>query len=51
MNNKKREITKREGLDNNEEEVEDIHATRNIEDILHTMYERKTIGHGSDAEE
>jgi hypothetical protein len=36
MNNKKREVAEREGLDNDEEEVEDLHhATGKIEDILH----------------
>jgi hypothetical protein len=51
MNNKKREVAEREGLDNDEEEVEDLHATGKIEDILHATYERKTRGHGSNAEE
>jgi len=35
MNSKKRAVAEREGLENNEEEVVDLHATRNIEDILH----------------
>jgi hypothetical protein len=34
MNSKKREVAEREGLDNDEEEVEDLHAIGNIEDIL-----------------
>jgi hypothetical protein len=51
MNNKKRVVVEREGLDNDEEEVEDLHAMGQIEDILHITYERKTRGHGSDAEE
>jgi hypothetical protein len=51
MNSKKRAVAEREGLDNDEEEVEDLHATGQIEDILCTTYERKTRGHGSDAEE
>jgi hypothetical protein len=38
-------------LDNDEEEVEDLCATGKIEEILHTTYERKTRGHGSDVEE
>jgi hypothetical protein len=44
-------VVEREGLDNNEEEVEDLHATGHIEDILHATCERKTIGHGYNAEE
>ena len=51
MNNKKRVVEEREGLENDEEEVENIRTTRQIEDILCTTYERKTIGHGSNAEE
>jgi len=45
MNRKKREVVKREGLDNDEEEVEDISAMGNIEDIFHSTFENKTIGH------
>jgi hypothetical protein len=51
MNSKKREVTEREGFDNDEEEVGDLHAMGNIEDILHTTCERKTRGHRSSAEE
>jgi CHASE2 domain-containing sensor protein len=51
MNRKKREVVEQEGLDNDEEEVEDLHTTRNIGDILHTTYERKTRGYGSNTEE
>ena len=51
MNNKKKVVVEREGLDNDEEEVEDLHATGNIEDILCATYERKIIGHGSNIEE
>jgi hypothetical protein len=51
MNRKKREVVEREGLDNDEEEVEDICATWNIEDILHATYERKNRGHGSTEKE
>jgi hypothetical protein len=51
MNSKKRVVAKREGLDSDEEEVEDLHTTGHIEDILHATYERKTRGHGSDVEE
>jgi hypothetical protein len=38
-------------LDSDEDEVEDLHVTWKIEEILHTTYERKTICQGSDAEE
>jgi hypothetical protein len=51
MNNKKREATERESLDSDEKEVEDIHATMYIEDILCPTYERKTIGLRSDAKQ
>jgi hypothetical protein len=51
MNNKKRDVGDREGLDNDDEEVEDLCAMGKIEDILCTTYERKTRGHGSDAKE
>jgi hypothetical protein len=51
INSKKRVVVELEGLDNDEEEVEDLCATRKIEDVLHATYERKTRGHGSDAEE
>jgi hypothetical protein len=51
MNNKKRKVDEQEGLDNDEEEIEDLHAMGKIEDILCTTYERKTRGHGSNAEE
>jgi hypothetical protein len=51
MNNKKRVVVEREGLENDEEEVEDLHAMGKIEDILHATYERKTRGHGSSVEE
>jgi hypothetical protein len=44
MNNKKRAIVHREGLSSNEEEVEDLQALENIEEILHATYERKTRG-------
>jgi hypothetical protein len=44
MNNKKRAITDREGLASDEEEVEDLRAVEQIEEILHTTYERKTGG-------
>jgi len=35
MNNKKKEIVEKEGLDNDEEEVEYLHTTGHIEDIFH----------------
>ena len=38
-------------MDNDEEEVEDLHVTRKIEEILCATYERKTIGQGFDIEE
>jgi hypothetical protein len=42
MNNKKRSIANREGLESDEEEVEDLRAMEKIEEILHEKYERKT---------
>jgi hypothetical protein len=51
MKNKKNEIVERWILDIEEEEVEDLHTTGYIEDILHTTYEMKIRGHGSDAKE
>ena len=50
MNNKKREVAEREDLDNDKEEIEDIWAMGNIEDILHVTYDRKNIGHGFSTE-
>jgi SPX domain protein involved in polyphosphate accumulation len=44
MNNKKRAITNKEGLASNEEEVEDLRAMEDIEEILRATYERKTGG-------
>ena len=44
MNNKKRATTMREGLESDEEEVEDLEAMEKIEEILCTTYERKTRG-------
>jgi hypothetical protein len=38
-------------LDIDEEEVEDLHAIGQIDDILHATYERKMRGHGSSVEE
>ena len=44
MNNKKRSIDDREGLESDEEEVEDLRAVEKIEEILRTTYERKIGG-------
>jgi hypothetical protein len=44
MNNKKRAIAARDGLVSDEEEVEDIQAMDQIEEIMHPTYERKTRG-------
>jgi hypothetical protein len=38
-------------LDNDEEEVEDLHAMWHIEEILHATYESKIRGQGSNAKE
>jgi hypothetical protein len=51
MNSKKRVVVEREGLDNDEEEVEDLRTMGHIVDILYATYERKTRGHGSDEKE
>jgi hypothetical protein len=42
MNNKKRVIAEREGLESDEEEVVDLCVVEQIEEILHATYERKT---------
>jgi hypothetical protein len=44
MNTKKRVVATREGLESDEEEVEDLRAVEQIEEILHMTYERKTRG-------
>jgi hypothetical protein len=44
VNTKKRVVAVREGLESDEEEVEDIWDVDHIEEILHTTYERKTRG-------
>jgi hypothetical protein len=44
VNTKRRVIVEREGLASNEEEVEDLWAMEQIEEILRTAYERKTRG-------
>jgi hypothetical protein len=51
INSKKRVIVEREDLDIDEEDVEDLCATRHIEEILHAIYEKKTRDQGSGAEE
>jgi hypothetical protein len=44
VNTKKRVIAEREGLASDEEEVEDLRAVEEIEEILCATYERKTRG-------
>jgi hypothetical protein len=44
VNTKKRDVAEREGLANDEEEVEDLWAVEKIEEILRASYERKTKG-------
>jgi hypothetical protein len=44
VNTKKRVVAMREHLASDEEEVEDLRAVEQIEEILHTTYERKTRG-------
>jgi hypothetical protein len=44
MNNKKRAIDNREGLERDEEEVHDLRVVEKIEEILCATYERKTGG-------
>jgi hypothetical protein len=44
VNTKKRSIATREGLVSDEEEVEDLQAVEQIEEIMHAAYERKTRG-------
>jgi hypothetical protein len=44
VNTKKRVIVVREGLVSDEEEVEDLQAMEQIEEILRATYERKTRG-------
>jgi hypothetical protein len=44
VNTKKRVVATREGLANDEEEVEDLWAVEQIEEILCVTYERKTRG-------
>jgi hypothetical protein len=51
LNRKKRAVAEREGLETDEEEVEDLRVVEHIEEILHTTYERNTRGEGSNEEE
>jgi hypothetical protein len=51
INRKKRAIAERKGLESDEEEVEDLCSTKYIERILHTKYDRKTIGLRYDPDE
>jgi hypothetical protein len=44
MNNKKRAIADREGLESNKEEVEDLRDVEHIEEIIQTTYERNIRG-------
>jgi hypothetical protein len=44
VNTKKRVVAMREGLESDEEEVEDLRAVEQIEEILRATYERKTRG-------
>jgi hypothetical protein len=44
VNTKKRVVATREGLESDEEEVEDLQAVEQIEEILCTTYERKMRG-------
>jgi hypothetical protein len=44
VNTKKRSIAMREGLASDEEEVEDLQAMEQIEEILRATYEKKTRG-------
>jgi hypothetical protein len=44
VNTKKRVVATREGLESDEEEVEDLRTVDKIEEILHVTYERKMRG-------
>jgi hypothetical protein len=44
VNTKKRVVAERKGLESDEEEVEDLQAMEQIEEILRETYERKTRG-------
>jgi hypothetical protein len=47
INRKKRVVAEREGLESDEEEVEDLCAIEKIEEILCAKYDRKKRGQGS----
>jgi hypothetical protein len=51
INRKKRAVAEREGLESDEDEVEDIRAMNKIEEILCSTYERKKIFQGHSTEE
>jgi hypothetical protein len=44
VNTKKRVVATREGLESDEEELEDLQAVEQIEEILHATYERNMRG-------
>jgi hypothetical protein len=46
INRKNIEVAEREGLESDEEEVEDLRAMGKIEEIMHATYDRKNIGQG-----
>jgi bifunctional DNase/RNase len=51
LNRNKKEVVKREGLESDEEEVEDIHVRKHIEETLHATYEINTRGAGYNEKE
>jgi hypothetical protein len=51
INRKKMEVVEREGLESDEEEVEDLCTMGNIEEILRITYERKIRGQRYKTEE
>jgi len=44
INRKKRVVVEREGLESDEEDVDDLCVMEKIEEIMRTKYERKTRG-------
>jgi hypothetical protein len=50
VNTKKRVVVMREGLESDDEEVEDLQCVENIEEILHTKYERSKRGPRAEVE-
>jgi hypothetical protein len=50
LNRKKRAVAEREGLESDEEEVEDLRVVEHIEEILHATYEINTRGARSNEE-